>query len=79
MKRKKVRTPGGRNVMHWKKNKTSAPTCSVCGSLLHGMRRDDAAELANTPASQKRISRKFGGNMCASCSREAIRTRARNI
>lgn len=79
MRRKKVRTPGSRNVMHWKKRKTSAQTCSVCGSVLHGIDRMDTAALAKVSASRKKVSRKFGGSMCASCSREALRIRARNI
>lgn len=79
MRRKKVRTPGSRNVMHWKKRKTSAQTCSICGSVLHGINRMNTAELGKVSASRKKVSRKFGGSMCASCSREALRTRARNI
>ena len=79
MRHKNIRTPGSRNVMHRVTRKTSAPVCSACGSLLHGLRKMGAAKFAGSAASQKKVSRKFGGAMCVSCSREALRARARNI
>ena len=78
MKKMKSRTPGSRNVMHRKPNMTSKPVCSGCGSLLHGMRRMGTARFANSSASSKRVSRMFGGSMCPSCSRDALRSKARS-
>lgn len=76
---KRTRTPGNRNVAHKIYRKTSPLLCTSCGALLHGMRRQGTVGLANSASSQKRVSRKFGGSLCSSCGREALRSKARNI
>jgi large subunit ribosomal protein L34e len=79
MMQKSVRTPGNRNVLHKVSRKTSQSICSSCGSLLHGVKRMDTVGMGRAPTTQKRVSRKFGGSMCISCSRETLRQKARNI
>lgn len=75
MKQKKSRTPGNRTVLHRKSRINSALTCSECGSVLHGISRSHRGMRAT----QKIVSRKFGGNLCSRCSREFLRQKARNI
>jgi large subunit ribosomal protein L34e len=79
MRQKAIRTPGKRNVLHKVSRKTSQAVCGNCGSLLHGIRRMDTIGLRKSPATQKTVSRKFGGGLCVSCSKEFLRQRARNI
>lgn len=78
-KRIKRRTPGSRNVLHTKKRMTSSLNCPSCGALLKGVKRMGTARLANTNASRKSVNRKFGGSLCAACSRDILKAKARSI
>lgn len=79
MKQKRIRTPGSRNVAHRVARRTSAPTCSECGALLHGVKKMSTVRFAGAAASLKSVNRKFGGSLCVACSRETLRQKARVI
>ncbi|MCL7392114.1 MAG: 60S ribosomal protein L34 [Thaumarchaeota archaeon] len=68
-KRKKVRTPGGRLVIHYFDERPGAPRCGICGKLLHGIRVESPSK---TSKSERTVSRIYGGNVCASCLRNAL-------
>ena len=51
--------------------------CAICGQVLHGIPRVD--EIRKYPKSARRVSRKFGGYLCAKCAREVIKKEARKI
>jgi len=74
---KKRRTPGNRSATKPVSRKPSKPTCKSCGSLIHGVKRMATVKFAGSAATQKRVSRIFGGSMCASCARGLLRQKAR--
>lgn len=65
-KRKQVRTPGGRLVVHYVKERPGRPRCGICGKELHGI------SVERAPKSEKTVSRIYGGTLCASCLRSKI-------
>ncbi len=73
MKKVKVRTPGGRVVVHFRKEKTSRHVCALCGKELHGVphgRR--SAEVRKLSKTERRPERIFGGELCAECQKKVI-------
>ncbi len=67
------RTPGGRVVIHFRKEKTSKHVCAICGKPLHGVphgkRPSQVRKLAKT---ERRPERVFGGVLCPECTRRVI-------
>lgn len=51
--------------------------CAICGRVLHGIPRMD--EIRKYSKSARRVSRKFGGYLCARCAREIIKKEARKL
>ena len=78
-KRKVVRTPGNRLVVHYKKKKVGAAKCARCKKPLSGVPRLRPTELKKLPKTKKRPERPFGGNLCPSCMREVMREKVRNL
>jgi len=72
-----VRTPGGRNVIHYKVRKKSRPHCASCGNVLHGSKAVIPRALHSMPKSQKRPERPYGGVLCSQCMRRKIIEQAR--
>lgn len=56
----KVKLPSGKTTTRVAKRKSSLIHCSLCGGVLHGVRRD-------TVKSQKTVSRLHGGRVCHNC------------
>jgi large subunit ribosomal protein L34e len=77
MRRVYVRTPGGRNVVHYRKRKPKKKRCSGCGKILSGVLSDRPYKMRNTAKTKKRPSRAYGGVLCSRCSREKIKERVR--
>ena len=67
------RTPGGRVVIHYRREKTGKHVCALCGRPLHGVphgrRPSQVRKLAKT---ERRPERVFGGVLCADCARRVI-------
>ena len=78
LRRIKVKTPGARLVIHYRKRKPSILKCSNCKVNLIGIPRERPAVLRNLTASQRKISRPYGGNLCSKCSRETLIKKAKN-
>ena len=76
-KRMNKTTPGGVNVLRYKKKKTSKHVCAKCGALLHGVPRGRSYEINKLSKSKKRPNRPFGGNLCPKCAREHFKNEAR--
>jgi large subunit ribosomal protein L34e len=72
-----VRTPGGRNVIHYKIRKKSRQHCSSCGTVLHGMKAAAPREMHSMPKTHKRPERPYGGVLCSQCMRRNIINKAR--
>lgn len=71
MRRVFVRTPGGKNVLHYKKRKPNNAKCS-CGAVLKGTARERPYKMKTMAKSKKRPLRPYGGNLCSKCMREKI-------
>ncbi len=67
------RTPGGRVVTHFRREKTGKHVCALCGRPLHGVphgrRPSQVRKLAKT---ERRPERVFGGVLCAECTRRIL-------
>ncbi|MHA1607648.1 MAG: 50S ribosomal protein L34e [Candidatus Freyarchaeota archaeon] len=75
LKRKKVRTPGGRLVTHYWRRTVRKYRCAVCGGVLHGCPTSKEDEkLAKT---KKRPERPYGGYLCHRCLRAMIKAKVR--
>lgn len=72
-RRVKKKTPGARNVTHYVSRLPGQAKCASCGQKLHGIPRGDSAKMKNLPKTLKRPERPYGGVLCSSCMREAIK------
>ncbi|MEA1993980.1 MAG: 50S ribosomal protein L34e [Euryarchaeota archaeon] len=77
LKRKSVKTPGKRAVVHFKKKKHSKRVCAECGAELHGVSRGTPNEIKKLSKSKKRPVRPYGGYLCSSCMRKLIKEKVR--
>ena len=73
----KVKTPGGKLVLHYKKKKPGKAKCSNCGKPLHGVPRERPYKMRTMAKTKKRPSRPFGGVLCSACMRKKIVEKAR--
>jgi large subunit ribosomal protein L34e len=71
------RLPGGKTALHYSKRKPSVPKCAICKNPLKGMPRERPYKMQKLGISNKHVSRKFGGNLCSSCSKNIIIQEAR--
>lgn len=65
-----VRTPGGRLAVHRIDKKHEYPKCAICKRPLHGFPKMTAREERKGHRSPSRI---YGGYLCSSCLREALK------
>ncbi len=73
LKKVAVRTPGGRVVYHYRKEKTGKHVCALCGKPLHGVPHGKrSAQVRKLSKSERRPERVFGGVLCAECTRKII-------
>jgi len=75
----KIRTPGGRVVIHLRERKKDLPVCSICGKPLRGVQGGSSVELRKGSRSSKRPNRTFGGTICHACLSNLIKVEARRI
>ena len=72
-----VKTPGAKNVLHYRQRKPSKAVCGHCKEQLAGVPRELPAKMANMPKSKKKPERPFGGNLCSACTRKVLQQKAR--
>jgi large subunit ribosomal protein L34e len=70
--RKRIVTPGGKNVLRHGLRKPQKAHCAKCGVVLAGVARGRPAALAKLSKSQKVPARPYAGMYCSACSRDAI-------
>ncbi len=75
--RKRIVTPGGKNVLRHGLRPPKKAHCATCGAVLSGVARARPAKLRKMSKSQKVPSRIFAGMLCSPCSRRAIIEKAR--
>merc|ERR1711942_16596 len=71
-KRRISKTPGGKLVYLYQKKAAKIPICGDTGVKLQGIKPARPAALKNMPKRHKRVSRAYGGNLCAAAVRERI-------
>ena len=69
-KRRLVRTPGGRLVVHVVDKKRDYPKCAICKRPLHGFPRMTAREERKGHRPPSRI---FGGYVCIECLKRGLK------
>ncbi len=57
----------GRNVIHYKRGRNSAPHCAICSTELNGINISEKGGK-----SRRSNSRLFGGVLCSSCTANVI-------
>lgn len=75
----KKRTPSGKVRIVERRKKPSVAKCAICKKPLHGVPRVTAYKLRKLPKSKRRVERPYGGYLCATCAKEILREKARNI
>ncbi|NWG10379.1 50S ribosomal protein L34e [Candidatus Bathyarchaeota archaeon] len=78
-KRLKTPLPGGKKQVHYKKEKTSASTCAMCGQLLSGISRLTPSKVRKLNRTKRKIWRLHGGNLCHNCLKNALKQAARTL
>lgn len=73
LKRIKKKIPGGARVIHYIKKKPSKPKCARCKKPLAGTARGRNTAVKRLSKSQKTPSRAYGGNLCPTCAKEAVK------
>jgi len=68
LRRVKIRTPGGKLVIHYEKRHKKFYRCAICGKPLFGVPR----EPAKFAKSSRRPERPYGGFLCAECYRKRL-------
>ena len=66
------KTPGGRNVVQYKKRKPGKAHCAKCKKVLAGVPQARASKLKLIPKSSRRPQRPYGGVLCSRCTRALI-------
>jgi large subunit ribosomal protein L34e len=78
-KRVKVKVPGGRLTIHYKREKAKHARCSKCGKPLSGIPRMIPSEIRKLNRTRRRISRMFGGQLCAQCLKTSLKQAIRAL
>ena len=65
-----------RLVTHYNKKKPAKSHCGTCGTVLSGVALNHVT-IKKLSKTQRRPQRPFGGVLCARCSRETLKKRAR--
>jgi len=68
-----VKTPSGKNVVHYKKRSLSIRKCSSCKKPLQGIPKLIQSKFKSLSKTKKRPSRPYGGVLCSACSRKKIK------
>ncbi len=71
------RIPGGKTVIHYKKEKPGIQKCAECKKPLHGIPKLSTSKLSGMPKTKKRPQRSYGGYLCSKCSRRKITEKIR--
>lgn len=68
------KTTSGAHTIHRERRLAEGQKCAKCRSVLLGIPRT----IKNRAASQKKISRPYGGNLCAKCHNDLIKISIRS-
>ena len=79
MKKIKIRTPSGKLVIRKRKENPGITLCAMCKEPLHGVKRRIPSKIRKISKTEKRPSRLYGGYLCAKCTKELVKEKARMI
>lgn len=68
----RVKTPGGKVKIQYKKRKPSKAQCAGCGDILKGVPRQRPHKIRKMAKTKKRPERPYGGVLCSKCMRKKI-------
>ena len=74
-----VKTPSGKNKIHYKNRKPKLGHCPVTGETLKGVPRLSATKMHNCAKTKKRPQRPFGGVLSSKAMRRVIVEEARAL
>ena len=74
-----VKTPGNKNVTHYKRRKPSKAVCGQCKMPLVGVPQVIPTEMAKLPRTARRPERPYGGMFCSACTRIVLQRQARGV
>lgn len=77
--RKRIRTPGNRDVVHFWRGKPKKAHCSLCKKPLQAIPRLRDAKFRKTPHTARRANRMESGRYCAKCLQNLIRESVRSV
>jgi len=77
MRRVFVKTPGTKNVLHYRRRKPNNAQCAGCGIDMKAVPRLRDYKMRNMAKTAKRPQRPFGGYFCTKCARTKIVEMAR--
>merc|ERR1712146_592693 len=69
---RKVKTPGGKLVLHNLKKQGKGVKCGDCGKVLQGLPAVRPTELKRIAKNKKTVARAYGGSRCSTCVRQRI-------
>ncbi|MFH1721492.1 MAG: helix-hairpin-helix domain-containing protein [Candidatus Altiarchaeota archaeon] len=72
-KRLKVKTPGGKNVIHYRRKKPSSATCGRCKKKLGGVVSLRQSKILKLASSKRKPNRPFAATLCQRCTESLIR------
>jgi large subunit ribosomal protein L34e len=79
LRRKLVKTPGNRTVMHYIKRKPKKATCAKCKAVLPGVANERPVKMKNMAKTYKRPERPYGGVLCSRCMRALLKEKAKTV
>ncbi|MHA1785111.1 MAG: 50S ribosomal protein L34e [Candidatus Helarchaeota archaeon] len=78
-RRKRIKVPGGKGIKIHYTNKRPAPAkCAVCKKDMYSIPRKNNSKMKNLPKVQKRPTRMYGGYLCPSCLKDALKKSIRS-
>jgi len=72
-----VKTPGAKNVVHYRESKPNKAICGNCRKPLLGVPRDRPAVFGKLAKTERRPERPYGGVLCSACTRNLHKQKAR--
>lgn len=79
MRKIKTKTPSGKIIIRKEKERPGIALCAMCKKPLRGVKRRIPSKIRKIAKTEKRPSRLYGGYLCANCTKELVRKRARMI
>lgn len=76
-RRTSLKLPGKDATIHYKRERIGASHCFRCGRVLPSVPVLISSKLRSLPASERRLQRMYGGQLCHICLQEALKQAVR--